>query len=113
MMNALEKYQCNDGMWRQLIDNQKSWKESSGTGMFGYSMAIGVKKGILPEDKFMEAYQKAWIALTGYISDDGRINNVCSGTGQSEEVEYYLNRPKVTGVICTDRHLFYGLLILC
>ena len=97
IMNALEKYQCNDGMWRQLIDNHKSWKESSGTGMFGYSMVIGVKKGILPKNKFMKAYQKTWNALTKYISDDGRINNVCSGTGQSNEVEYYLNRPKVIG----------------
>lgn len=97
MMNALEKHQCDDGMWRQLIDNDKSWKESSGTGMFGYSMVTGVKKGILPEDKFMQTYQKAWIALTEYISNDGKINNVCSGTGQSNEIEYYLSRPNVTG----------------
>lgn len=97
MMNALLKHQCNDGMWRQLIDNRKSWKESSGSGMFGYAMAAAVKKGILPEDKFRKAYEKAWAALIEYISDDGRIKNVCSGTGQSDEVEHYLNRPKVTG----------------
>ncbi len=97
MMNALKKYQCNDGMWRQLIDNDKSWKETSGTGMFGYAMAIGVKKGILPEDIFGKAYNKAWSVLIEYISDDGRISNICPGTGQSNDVNYYLNRPKVTG----------------
>ena len=40
MMNSLKKYQCRDGMWRQLIDNKKAWKESSGTGMFGYSLNL-------------------------------------------------------------------------
>jgi rhamnogalacturonyl hydrolase YesR len=97
MMDTLKKYQCNDGMWRQLIDNPDSWKETSGTGMFGYSMAAGVENGILPEDKFTQVYKKAWTALTGYISDSGRIKEVCSGTGQSDDVEYYLSRPRVTG----------------
>ena len=29
MMNALLKYQGKDGMWRQLIDHEESWPESS------------------------------------------------------------------------------------
>lgn len=30
MMDALLKYQEKDGMWRQLIDDKESWKETSG-----------------------------------------------------------------------------------
>jgi unsaturated rhamnogalacturonyl hydrolase len=97
MMVALLQYQAEDGMWRQLIDVEKAWKETSCTGMFGYAMAMGVKRGILPEQEFKPAYRKAWLALTDYISEDGRISNVCVGTGQSTEIEYYLTRPAVTG----------------
>lgn len=97
MMNALLKYQSEDGMWRQLIDVDTAWKETSCTGMFGYAMTVGVKKGILSENEFNPAYRKAWLALVDYISDEGKISNVCVGTGQSTDVNYYLNRPTVTG----------------
>lgn len=97
MMNALLTYQCEDGMWRQLIDNDSSWKETSSTGMFAYALAVGVKRGILPEKPYKQAYQKAWLALTDYISEEGLVRNVCVGTGQSLDVNYYLNRPTVTG----------------
>lgn len=97
MMNALLKYQADDGMWRQLIDKPQAWKETSCTGMFGYAFTVGVKKGILPRDKFEPAYQKAWQALVKYINKDGQISDVCVGTGQSKDINYYLNRPKVTG----------------
>lgn len=97
MMSALLKYQCEDGMWRQLIDNESSWKETSCTGMFGYAITVGVKKGILPGRDYKPAVQKAWLALTGYISNEGLVSDVCVGTGQSQDEEYYLTRPVVTG----------------
>jgi rhamnogalacturonyl hydrolase YesR len=97
MMSSLKNHQCDDGMWRQLIDNERSWKETSGTAMFGYAISEGVKKGIIPEKEFSEVYKKAWNALKGYVSDNGKLNDICTGTGQSTDVNYYLERPKVTG----------------
>lgn len=97
MMHALKDYQCEDGMWRQLIDNKNAWKESSGSAMFGYSIAAGVKKGILSKNEFLMTYEKAWNALIEYMTDDGKLKNICTGTGQSNDVEYYMNRPIVTG----------------
>ncbi len=97
MMVALLKYQSEDGMWRQLIDNEAAWKETSCTGMFGYAMIVGVKKGILPEKDYKEAYQKAWLSLTDYLQEDGKITEVCVGTGQSIDENFYLERPRVTG----------------
>lgn len=97
MMHALLNYQAEDGMWRQLINENTAWKETSSTGMFGYAMCIGVKKGILPKETFQAAYQKAWLALTNYIDEDGKISNVCFGTGQSKDIHYYLERPTITG----------------
>ncbi len=97
MMDALVKYQTDNGMWRQLIDVDSAWMETSSTAMFGYALTVGVKKGLLKDKKYKEAYQKAWLSLVDYINIDGKITDVCVGTGQSTDIRYYLNRPKVTG----------------
>jgi len=97
MMNALLIYQADDGMWRQLIDKEEAWKETSSTAMFGYAFTVGVRKGLLPDSTFTPAYQKAWNALTRYIDEEGKLSDVCVGTGQSDDIQYYLDRPRTTG----------------
>lgn len=97
MMNALLKYQAEDGMWRQLIDQETAWKETSSTAMFGYAISIGLRRGLLSEKQFRKACQNAWLALCDFIDEKGKISNVCVGTGQSTDMDYYLNRPAVTG----------------
>ncbi len=97
MMDALILYQSEDGMWRQLIDREESYKETSSTAMFGYAMCVGVKKGILKGKQYTESYQKAWNALTGYINEQGKISNVCVGTPKSKDLNFYLERPTATG----------------
>ena len=97
MMDALLRYQADDGMWRQLIDYPNAWKETSSTAMFGYAMTVGVKKGILPSKNFKPASEKAWLALTKYLNDRGELTDVCVGTGQSKDAQYYLDRGKSTG----------------
>jgi len=97
MMNALLEYQAEDGMWRQLIDKEEAWKETSSTAMFGYAITVGVKKELLAEKKFVPAYQKAWLSLVKYINKEGKVTDVCAGTGKSDDMEYYLNRPRNTG----------------
>lgn len=97
MMAGLLKYQAEDGMWRQLIDYPDAWKETSGTAMFAYAMAVGQRRGILTDLAYMVACQKAWSALSAYVESDGRLREICVGTGQSDKPDYYLNRPRLTG----------------
>lgn len=97
MMKSLINYQAEDGMWRQLIDIDSAWKETSCTGMFGYAMAMGVKKGLLTGKEYEKAYRKAWLSLVDYINEEGKITDVCVGTGQSTYIQYYLDRPRTTG----------------
>lgn len=97
MMNALLEYQAEDGMWRQLIDKEESWFETSSTAMFGYAVTVGVKKGLLPKDKFTPVYQKAWLSLVEYIDENGKLTEVCVGTAKSDDINYYLSRPRNTG----------------
>lgn len=97
MMAALLDYQAEDGMWRQLIDYPDAWKETSGTAMFGFAMAVGINEGLLDREVYGEAALGAWQALDGYIDEQGRLASVCVGTGQSTDPQYYLDRPTVTG----------------
>jgi unsaturated rhamnogalacturonyl hydrolase len=97
MMAALLRYQAEDGMWRQLIDHSEAWKETSGTAMFGFAMAVGVRRGLLTDPAYADAYRRAWAALAAHVSADGRLSQVCAGTGQSQDAAYYLDRPRLTG----------------
>jgi unsaturated rhamnogalacturonyl hydrolase len=97
MMYTLVEYQAEDGMWRQLIDKAESYKETSSTAMFGYAMTVGYKKGLLPDEPFKAASEKAWNGLTTYINEDGKLRDVCVGTGQTNDINFYLTRPRSTG----------------
>ncbi|MBN2162400.1 MAG: glycoside hydrolase family 88 protein [Pontiellaceae bacterium] len=97
MMAALLNYQSENGLWRQLIDDQYSWTETSCSAMFAYAMAVGVEKDLLDHDEYATAVDKAWQALCAHINRDGRIRDVCIGTGQTDDAEFYLNRSRVTG----------------
>jgi len=97
MMQTLRRYQAADGMWRQLVDHEAAWKETSASAMFGYAIAMGVRRGFLPVDQFAVVYEKAWLALVEYVNENGKMRNVCIGTGQSNDLEFYLKRPKTAG----------------
>ena len=97
MMKTLVENQAEDGMWRQLIDKEESFKETSSTGMFGFAMTVGVKKGLLPAEPYRSASKKAWNTLTKYIDQDGKVHEVCVGTGQSKDINFYLTRPRTIG----------------
>ena len=97
MMDALLQNQTEDGMWRQIIDDQEFWKETSSTAMFTYAIITGVKKGWLDKKIYGTSARKAWLALTDYINENDELTDVCAGTSASNDREYYFNRPKVTG----------------
>jgi unsaturated rhamnogalacturonyl hydrolase len=97
MMAALLKYQATDGMWRQLIDHDEAWEESSSTGMFTFALITGVKNGWLDAATYGPAARKAWIGVTGFIDQNDNVTNVCEGTNKKNDLEYYLNRQRRTG----------------
>ncbi len=97
MMAALLKYQATDGMWRQLIDHDEAWEETSSSGMFTFALITGVKNGWLDAATYGPAARKAWIAVTGFIDQNSDMTSVCEGTGKKNDLEYYLERKRRTG----------------
>ncbi len=97
MMATLLEVQAPEGLWRQLLDVPESWVETSGTGMFTFSMVTGVKKGWLDAKTYGPAARKAWLGLVGNLDENANIKNVCIGTNKGPSVQYYLEREKKTG----------------
>jgi rhamnogalacturonyl hydrolase YesR len=97
MMAALLKYQRPDGMWRQLLDKDEAWPESSASAMFSFALITGVKEGWLDAKTYGPAARKSWIAVVGYVDQNSDVTNVCEGTGKENSYEYYLARKRRTG----------------
>lgn len=97
MMASLLKYQAENGMWRQLIDDPASWPETSCTGMFTFAMITGVKEGWLDKNLYGRAARKGWLALIKNINENGDTIEVCEGTNKKNDRQYYLNRKRNVG----------------
>ncbi len=97
MMASLLKYQSPSGLWRQLLDHEEAWEESSGSAMFTFAFVVGVEQGWLSADSYGPAARKAWLALVNKVNEQGLISEVCEGTGAKNDVQYYLDRPRSVG----------------
>jgi rhamnogalacturonyl hydrolase YesR len=97
MMTALLRYQTRPGAWRQLLDRDEAWPETSGTGMFSFALISGVRTGLLDEATYGAAARQAWIALGGYVDQNNDVTSVCEGTNKLNNLEYYLLRKRRTG----------------
>ncbi len=97
MMSALLKYQGKDGMWRQLIDKDDAWPESSSSAMFSFAMITGVKQGWLDAATYGSAARRSWIAVVGYVDQHNDVTQVCEGTNKKDDLAYYLARKRKTG----------------
>jgi unsaturated rhamnogalacturonyl hydrolase len=97
MMTTLLKHQAEDGMWRQLIDDSGSWKETSCSGMFTFAFITGVKEGWLDKKLYGAAARNGWLGVIKYINENNDISDVCEGTNKKNDRQYYLDRKRNIG----------------
>ncbi|UGU16674.1 glycoside hydrolase family 88 protein [Sinomicrobium kalidii] len=117
LAEALSNFQDKDsGLWYQVVDmgdREGNYLEASGSSMFVYSMAKGVRKGYLPES-YLEVARKGYQGVLDNlieVEDNGVVNitQVCAVAGlggnpyRDGSYEYYINEkirandPKATG----------------
>jgi rhamnogalacturonyl hydrolase YesR len=84
-------------MWRQIIDRDDAWPETSSSAMFAFAMITGVKNGWLDAGQYGPQARKAWIAVAGYIDQNSDVTSVCEGTGKKNDLDYYFQRARRTG----------------
>ena len=93
---AMRARQAPDGMWRQVVDEPGSYRETSVTAMTLTAMARGIRLGWL-DASYRPAVDRAWRALLAHVLEDGALVDVCIGTGAGPTRRYYLDRPAVNG----------------
>ncbi len=87
------RYQNANGMWNQLLDKPESYDESSITAMYVYGIAKAVNNGWL-DSSYTRIAEAGWKALKDtQITSEGHFKNVCVGTGITDDLPFYYNRP--------------------
>ncbi len=95
---ALKPHQdAKTGCWHQVIDHPESYDEYSCTCMIGYAMHCGMRRGWLPKDEYQPNVERAWRAIKERTSSDGKLVNVCTGTGKQKTLRDYFERPAING----------------
>lgn len=97
MMAGLKACQAPSGLWHQLLDDPASFEETSGTGMFTYAMIVGVKHGWLDTAEYGDIARRGWLALCEKIDAKSNLTEICVGTNQSKDKQFYLDRPRQAG----------------
>lgn len=84
MCAALVKCQREDGFWNVSLHDPSNFggKEVTGTALFVYGMAYGVRNGILDRDKYMPVITKAWNAMAKEAVHPNGYLGYVQGTGK-------------------------------
>ncbi len=90
--SGIARYQGQSGLWHQLLDKTDSYEEITGTAMFVFGMARGVKEGWLHPD-FIYVAEQGLKGMLSKITDAGDVTTICVGTGIMPSLSYYYNRP--------------------
>lgn len=91
-VDALVKLQNEEGMWYTVLDDPKSYVETSATAAFAYGILKGVRKGYL-DSKYLDCGKKALEAVINRISEDGTVMDVSYGTPVGNDEKFYLDIP--------------------
>ena len=94
---ALVQHQDATGCWHQVVDHADKYRELSCTCMITFALARGVRKGWLDAETYGPVIDKGWYAIRARIAPDGRLVDVCTGTGKQETLTDYYHRPAILG----------------
>jgi len=109
LVDALIPFQDETGLWWQVPDQggrEGNWLEASGTSMFVYAIAKGVRLGLL-DDKYAGVAKKGYAGLLAHIvtiDDQGmvHVNDICRSAGlggtpyRDGSYEYYVTTDRVS-----------------
>ena len=94
---ALQPHQDPAGEWRQVVDRPESYREFTATCMITFAMMRGMRLGWLDRQSFSRAADRGWQAILTRVADDGRLVDVCTGTGKQTSLRAYYDREALLG----------------
>jgi rhamnogalacturonyl hydrolase YesR len=96
-MAALARHQDPGGCWHQVIDRPESYRELTSTCMITFAMTRGVRRGWLDAETYQPVIDRAWYAIRTRTPADGRLVDVCTGTGKQKNLRAYYDRTAILG----------------
>lgn len=93
--SGIARYQGKNGLWHQVLDRVDSYEEITGTAMFTFGIARGVKEGWLHPD-FIYVADMGLRGIMSKITPEGDVTSICVGTGIMPSLKYYYDRPTQT-----------------
>ncbi|MDD4968480.1 MAG: glycoside hydrolase family 88 protein [Paludibacter sp.] len=90
--SGVARYQGKSGLWHQLLDKEDSYDEITGTAMFVFGIARGVREGWLHPD-FIYVAEQGLKGMMSKITPAGDVTAICVGTGIMPSLQYYYTRP--------------------
>ncbi|MDF9830316.1 glycoside hydrolase family 88 protein [Parabacteroides sp. PF5-6] len=84
MSVALKKCQRTDGFWNASLHDPGNYggKETTGTSLFVYGMAWGIRQGLLNKEEYLPLVEKAWHALVKDAVHANGFLGYVQGTGK-------------------------------
>lgn len=96
-MFVLARFQDEDGMWDEVIDEPGSYAETSATAMIGLAMERGIRRGWLDPAAYQSRVNRAWAAVQARVGSEGQLVDVCESTNKQKTLEDYLHREAILG----------------
>jgi rhamnogalacturonyl hydrolase YesR len=102
---GIRRVQSTDGRWHQVLDNPKTYLETSATAMFVRAFAEGLINDWLTDGAFRTSAIRGWNAVARQIRDDGMVEGIVRGTpimfadGEYDAHPPRLNDPRGLGAV--------------
>jgi rhamnogalacturonyl hydrolase YesR len=92
-IRGLADCQSGQGLWRQLLDRNDSYLETSASAMFAYCIARALNRGWINAQAHLPMLQLAWNAVATRVNPQGQVEGTCIGTGMGFDPTFYYYRP--------------------
>ena len=90
-VSEVARYQGENGLWYQVLDKTDSYEEITGTAMFVFGIARGVREGWIDKD-FIYVAEQGLKGMMTKMTDEGDVTSICVGTGIIPSLSFYYNR---------------------
>lgn len=104
LCEGLKTYQdANTGLWYQVVQNPagvNNWIETSGSGMFIYTMKKAINNGLIDSATYTPVVNNAWTGLKAYVTtytdNQPQITSFAPAMGVLATYENYVNTIPTT-----------------
>lgn len=92
-IDGVKKVQTRSGLWRQVLNEEKLWEETSCSAMFAYCIARAANRGWISAGNIAVA-RKGFAGVCIFITPEGGVNGTCIGGGIGLDLAFYESRPR-------------------